>query len=112
MLDLTSLFTQFEDAKKKASLFVDSLSSYLNGVQSEFTIQPAFKKAEMESIIAQRSTSDAVTGGLSNIYSRLGGIARNQGGNMQVSVYLDANNKLGDFIINTVNGQVIKGGNF
>ena len=112
MLDLNSLFTQFEDAKKKASLFADSLASSLTGIQSEFTIQPAFKKAEMESIIAQRSTSDAVTGGLSNIYSRLGGIARNQGGNMQVSVYLDANNKLGDFIINTVNGQVIKGGNF
>jgi hypothetical protein len=98
-------------AQNQTDIFAKQMSDKLSSIQSDLVIQPSFKASEMTASVASQSTSNSIATGLANLSNKIG-FMNNGNKNMNVSVYLDANNKLGDFIIDTVNGQVIKGGNF
>ncbi len=88
----------------------DKISSSLQGLQSDVFVQPNFRRSELDAITAQGSTNAVLEQKLTNMASRMN--MNNSNRQMTVSVYLDASNKLGDFIIDTVNGQVVRGGAF
>jgi hypothetical protein len=87
------------------------MSDYFDfsGVPRSIAISPEVQKAQMQSLLAQNQSTAGLGSALSLLNHQLN---TGKGNNMRVSVYLDANNKLGDFIIDTVNGSVIKSGNF
>lgn len=88
----------------------DRVKTSLQGLQSDVFVQPNFRRSELDAITAQGSTNAVLEQKLTNMASRMN--MNNSSRQMTVSVYLDASNKLGDFIIDTVNGQVVRGGAF
>jgi hypothetical protein len=94
-----------------SSMNVNDMSDYFDfsGVPRSIAISPEVQKAQMQSLLAQNQSTAGLGSALSLLNHQLN---TGKGNNMRVSVYLDANNKLGDFIIDTVNGSVIKSGNF
>jgi flagellar biosynthesis chaperone FliJ len=92
------------------SAIVDEITGKIGQFQSEVMLNPVYKQSELQAIQSQKSSTDGILSGMANISQKLS--LGSSGKTVQVSVYLDANNKLGDFIIDTVNGKVIKGGSF
>lgn len=104
---------KYSDALSKVSEQISSLTN--SQLQSEnFNInllsQPKFKQNELSAILAQNSSNDMVERKLSSLTSSLK--SPTQSRPMNVSVYLDSSRKLANFVIDTINGRVIKGGNF
>lgn len=94
-----------------SSMNVNDMSDYFDfsGVPRSIAISPEVQKAQMQSLLAQNQSTAGLGSALSLLNHQLNS---GKGNNMRVAVYLDANNKLGEFIIDTVNGSVIKSGNF
>lgn len=109
MIDVQGIDDVMSVARDKISSSLSGLTSTV-GVQSDMVVQPKFKQTELDALTAQDASNSILEQKLTNMASRLG---MNQGSKMMnVSVYLDASNKLADFVINTQNGQVVKGGAF
>lgn len=109
MIDVQGIDDVMSVARDKISSSLTGLTSTV-GVQSDMVVQPKFKQTELDALTAQDASNSILEQKLTNMASRLG---MNQGSKMMnVSVYLDASNKLADFVINTQNGQVVKGGAF
>lgn len=103
MLNLDGIDEVMSTARNK-------VKTSLQGLQSDVFVQPNFRRFELDAITAQGSTNAVLEQKLTNMASRMN--MNNSNRQMTVSVYLDASNKLGDFIIDTVNGQVVRGGAF
>lgn len=117
MIDISKFSDLFKSVGSETDSFVSNISNKLSsikmsGIDSGLEFTPKMYQMDISRVLEQSQSNDKVISGLGNIYSKLGGISRQTGKNLQVNVYLDANNKLGDFVIDTINGQVLKGGNF
>ena len=109
MIDVDSVDDVMSVARDKISSSLSGVSSNI-GLKSDMVVQPRFKQTELDALTSQDASNNILEQKLTNLASRLG---MSKGSKMMnVSVYLDASNKLADFIINTQNGQIVKGGAF
>lgn len=117
MIDVSKFQGVFEEVYEKYDMFTDELSDRISktklaSLQSDILLSPSFKKQSIDTALEQSQSNERVISSLGNIYSKIGKVDKGSGRPVYVSVYLDSNNKLEDFIIDTVNGRVVKGGNF
>ena len=107
-----SLMKQTDMAFDYVASKFDALRDMVN-LQSNFVVNPSVGRANLEAAYASASDVSGVVRSVGNIYSRLAtgnlGVSNKP---VQVNVYLDQNNKLSSYIIDTVNGNVTKTGNF
>lgn len=107
-----SLMRQTDMAFDYVASKFDNLRDMIN-LQSSFVVNPSVSRANIEAAYASASDVSGVVRSVGNIYSKLA--TSNLGSSnkpVQVNVYLDKNNKLSSYIINTVNGNITKTGNF
>lgn len=107
-----SLMRQTDMAFDYVASKFDNLRDMIN-LQSSLVVNPSVSRANLEAAYASASDVSGVVRSVGNIYSKLA--TSNLGYSnkpVQVNVYLDKNNKLSSYIINTVNGNVTKTGNF
>lgn len=107
-----SLMMQTDTAYDYVASKFDNLRDMIN-LQSSLVVNPSVSRANLEAAYASASDVSGVVKSVGNIYSKLA--TSNLGSSnkpVQVNVYLDKNNKLSSYIINTVNGNVTKTGNF
>lgn len=107
-----SLMRQTDIAFDYVASKFDNLRDMIN-LQSSLVVNPSVSRANLEAAYASASDVSGVVRSVGNIYSKLA--TSNLGSSnkpIQVNVYLDKNNKLSSYIINTVNGNVTKTGNF
>lgn len=107
-----SLMRQTDMAFDYVSSKFDNLRDMIN-LQSSLVVNPSVSRANLEAAYANASDVSGVVRSVGNIYSKLA--TSNLGSSnkpVQVNIYLDKNNKLSSYIINTVNGNVTKTGNF
>lgn len=107
-----SLMMQTDMAFDYVASKFDNLRDMIN-LQSSLVVNPSVNRANLEAAYASASDVSGVVKSVGNIYSKLA--TSNLGSSnkpVQVNVYLDKNNKLSSYIINTVNGNVTKTGNF
>lgn len=107
-----SLMRQTDMAFDYVASKFDNLRDMIN-LQSSLVVNPSVSRANLEAAYASASDVSGVVRSVGNIYSKLttSGLGSNNKP-VQVNVYLDKNNKLSSYIINTVNGNVTKTGNF
>lgn len=90
----------------------DNLREMIN-LQSSLVVNPSVGRANLEAAYASASDVSGVVRSVGNIYSKLA--TSNLGYSnkpIQVNVYLDKNNKLSSYIIDTISGNATKTGNF
>lgn len=107
-----SLMRQTDMAFDYVASKFDNLREMIN-LQSSLVVNPSVGRAYLEAAYASASDVSGVVRSVGNIYSKLA--TSNLGSSnkpIQVNVYLDKNNKLSSYIINTVNGNATKTGNF
>lgn len=107
-----SLMRQTDMAFDYVSSKFDNLRDMIN-LQSSLVVNPSVSRANLEAAYVSASDVSGVVRSVGNIYSKLA--TSNLGSSnkpVQVNIYLDKNNKLSSYIINTVNGNVTKTGNF
>ena len=107
-----SLMRQTDMAFDYVASKFDNLREMIN-LQSSLVVNPSVGRASLEAAYASASDVSGVVRSVGNIYSKLA--TSNLGSSnkpIQVNVYLDKNNKLSSYIINTVNGNATKTGNF
>lgn len=107
-----SLMRQTDMAFDYVASKFDNLRDMIN-LQSSLVVNPSVSRANLEASYASASDVSGVVKSVGNIYSKLA--TSNLGSSnkpVQINVYLDKNNKLSSYIINTVNGNVTKTGNF
>jgi hypothetical protein len=107
-----SLMRQTDMAFDYVASKFDNLREMIN-LQSSLVVNPSVGRANLEAAYASASDVSGVVRSVGNIYSKLA--TSNLGSSnkpVQVNVYLDKNNKLSSYIINTVNGNATKTGNF
>lgn len=107
-----SLMRQTDMAFDYVASKFDNLRDMIN-LQSSLVVNPSVSRANLEAAYASASDVSGVVRSVGNIYSKLA--TSNLGSSnkpVQVNVYLDKNNKLSSYIINTVNGNITKTGNF
>lgn len=107
-----SLMRQTDMAFDYVASKFDNLREMIN-LQSSLVVNPSVGRANLEAAYASASDVSGVVRSVGNIYSKLA--TSNLGSSnkpIQVNVYLDKNNKLSSYIINTVNGNATKTGNF
>lgn len=107
-----SLMRQTDMAFDYVASKFDNLREMIN-LQSSLVVNPSVDRANLEAAYAIASDVSGVVHSVGNIYSKLA--TSNLGSSnkpIQVNVYLDKNNKLSSYIINTVNGNATKTGNF
>ena len=107
-----SLMIQTDTAYDYVANKFDNLRDMIN-LQSSLVVNPSVSRANLEASYASASDVSGVVRSVGNIYSKLA--TSNLGSSnkpVQVNVYLDKNNKLSSYIINTVNGNITKTGNF
>ena len=107
-----SLMIQTDTAYDYVANKFDNLRDMIN-LQSSLVVNPSVSRANLEAAYASASDVSGVVKSVGNIYSKLA--TSNLGSSnkpIQVNVYLDKNNKLSSYIINTVNGNITKTGNF
>ena len=107
-----SLMKQTDMAFDYVASKFDNLRNMIN-LQSSLVVNPSVSRANIEASYASASDVSGVVRSVGNIYSKLA--TSNLGSSnkpVQVNIYLDKNNKLSSYIINTVNGNITKTGNF
>lgn len=107
-----SLMRQTDMAFDYVASKFDNLREMIN-LQSSLVVNPSVGRANLEAAYASASDVSGVVRSVGNIYSKLA--TSNLGSSnkpVQVNVYLDKNNKLSSYIINTINGNATKTGNF
>lgn len=107
-----SLMKQTDMAFDYVASKFDNLREMIN-LQSSLVVNPSVSRANLEAAYASASDVSGVVRSVGNIYSKLAtGNIGSSNKPIQVNVYLDKNNKLSSYIINTVNGNATKTGNF
>lgn len=107
-----SLMRQTDMAFDYVASKFDNLREMIN-LQSSLVVNPSVSRANLEAAYASASDVSGVVRSVGNIYSKLAtGSIGSSNKPIQVNVYLDKNNKLSSYIINTVNGNATKTGNF
>lgn len=107
-----SLMRQTDMAFDYVASKFDNLRDMIN-LQSSLVVNPSVNRANLEAAYASASDVSGVVRSVGNIYSKLATSGLGSSNKpVQVNVYLDKNNKLSSYIINTVNGNVTKTGNF
>nr|DAD86040.1 MAG TPA: minor tail protein [Siphoviridae sp. ctoSr5] len=107
-----SLMRQTDMAFDYVASKFDNLREMIN-LQSSLVVNPSVGRANLEAAYASASDVSGVVRSVGNIYSKLAtGNIGSSNKPIQVNVYLDKNNKLSSYIINTVNGNATKTGNF
>lgn len=107
-----SLMRQTDMAFDYVASKFDNLREMIN-LQSSLVVNPSVSRANLEAAYASASDVSGVVRSVGNIYSKLAtGNIGSSNKPIQVNVYLDKNNKLSSYIINTVNGNATKTGNF
>ena len=107
-----SLMRQTDMAFDYVASKFDNLREMIN-LQSSLVVNPSVGRANLEAAYASASDVSGVVRSVGNIYSKLA--TSNLGSSnkpIQVNVYLDKNNKLSSYIIDTVSGNATKTGNF
>lgn len=107
-----SLMRQTDMAFDYVASKFDNLREMIN-LQSSLVVNPSVGRANLEAAYASASDISGVVRSVGNIYSKLA--TSNLGSSnkpIQVNVYLDKNNKLSSYIIDTVSGNATKTGNF
>lgn len=107
-----SLMRQTDMAFDYVASKFDNLREMIN-LQSSLVVNPSVGRANLEAAYASASDVSGVVRSVGNIYSKLA--TSNLGSNnkpIQVNVYLDKNNKLSSYIIDTISGNATKTGNF
>lgn len=107
-----SLMRQTDMAFDYVASKFDNLRDMIN-LQSSLVVNPSVNRANLEAAYASASDVSGVVRSVGNIYSKLATSGLGSSNKpVQVNVYLDKNNKLSSYIINTVNGNITKTGNF
>lgn len=107
-----SLMRQTDMAFDYVASKFDNLREMIN-LQSSFVVNPSVGRANLEAAYASASDVSGVVRSVGNIYSKLAtGNIGSSNKPIQVNVYLDKNNKLSSYIIDTVSGNATKTGNF
>lgn len=110
----------YADAYNQTDAFVDDVTSRLQDIttpeldpmkyQANITRNPS----QIASMIAQsysENNAAKASGMMSGIYNRIvAGVGQTGGRNVIVDVYLDKNNKLGQYVIDTMKGNVVMTG--
>ena len=107
-----SLMRQTDMAFDYVASKFDNLREMIN-LQSSLVVNPSVGRANLEAAYASASDVSGVVRSVGNIYSKLA--TSNLGSSnkpIHVNVYLDKNNKLSSYIIDTVSGNATKTGNF
>lgn len=107
-----SLMRQTDMAFDYVASKFDNLREMIN-LQSSLVVNPSVSRANLEAAYASASDVSGVVRSVGNIYSKLA--TSNLGSSnkpIQVNVYLDKNNKLSSYIIDTISGNATKTGNF
>lgn len=107
-----SLMRQTDMAFDYVASKFDNLREMIN-LQSSLVVNPSVGRANLEAAYASASDVSGVVRSVGNIYSKLA--TSNLGSSnkpIQVNVYLDKNNKLSSYIIDTISGNATKTGNF
>lgn len=107
-----SLMRQTDMAFDYVASKFDNLREMVN-LQSSLVVNPSVGRANLEAAYASASDVSGVVRSVGNIYSKLA--TSNLGSSnkpIQVNVYLDKNNKLSSYIIDTISGNATKTGNF
>ena len=109
----------FEKVYSEADILLDTLKSKFSNVSdllnisSEMVVTPKIKQSELNALLSQQSTNVGVVNSLGNLYSKLNSLSSGDSNkNIHIDVYLDRNNKLESFIIDTVRGNRIRTGGF
>ena len=109
----------FENVYSEADILLDTLRSKFSNVSdllninSEMVVTPKVKQSELNALLSQQSTNVGVVNSLGGLYSKLSSLnSSDSNKNIHIDVYLDKNNKLESFIIDTVNGNKIRTGGF
>ena len=107
-----SLMRQTDMAFDYVASKFDNIREMIN-LQSSLVVNPSVGRANLEAAYASASDVSGVVKSVGNIYSKLA--TSNLGSSnkpIQVNVYLDKNNKLSSYIIDTISGNATKTGNF
>lgn len=109
----------FEKVYSEADVLLDTLKSKFSNVSdllnisSDMVVTPKIKQSELNALLSQQSSNVGVVNSLGNLYSKLNSLSSSDSSkNIHVDVYLDKNNKLESFILDTVNGNKIRTGGF
>lgn len=109
----------FEKVYSEADILLDTLKSKFSNVSdllninSDMVVTPKIKQSELNALLSQQSSNVGVVNSLGNLYSKLNSLSSSDSSkNIHVDVYLDKNNKLESFILDTVNGDKIRTGGF
>lgn len=109
----------FEKVYSEADVLLDTLKSKFSNVSdllnisSDMVVTPKIKQSELNALLSQQSSNVGVVNSLGNLYSKLNSLSSSDSSkNIHVDVYLDKNNKLESFILDTVNGDKIRTGGF
>ena len=109
----------FESVYSEADILLDTLRSKFSNVSdllninSEMVVTPKVKQSELNALLSQQSTNVGVVNSLGGLYSKLSSLSSSDSNkNIHINVYLDKNNKLESFILDTVNGNKIRTGGF
>ena len=120
-LDDTKFSDFFSTVSADAKTFASGLSDTLSGIgfSGINTGDMLGKVSDLTGLnlnasvaSSQESSNSAVSSLLSNISSASNSRGGNSNGKVYATIYLDANNELGKFIIDTVNGNVVTTGGF
>lgn len=109
----------FEKVYSEADILLDTLKSKFSNVSdllnisSDMVVTPKIKQSELNALLSQQSSNVGVVNSLGNLYSKLNSLSSSDSSkNIHVDVYLDKNNKLESFILDTVNDNKIRTGGF
>lgn len=109
----------FEKVYSEADVLLDTLKSKFSNVSdllninSDMVVTPKIKQSELNALLSQQSSNVGVVNSLGGLYSKLNSLSSSDSSkNIHVDVYLDKNNKLESFILDTVNGNKIRTGGF
>lgn len=109
----------FEKVYSEADVLLDTLKSKFSNVSdllnisSEMVVTPRVKQSELNALLSQQSSNVGVLNSLGAVYSKLNSLSSSDSNkNIHIDVYLDKNNKLESFILDTVNGDKIRTGGF
>ncbi len=119
MIDSIKFTDFYTTAYNETDIFVDDVTNRLKDIetpildplkyQSNIINNPASTARTIAQGYADISTQKT-DGVLAGIYNRIIGAGQQAGRNVTIDVYLDKNNKLGQYVIDTVRGQVVMTG--
>ena len=118
MLDISKFDELLSSLGKDALLCKDNIenalsSMNLSDLQYKFAMSPSIEQSQVSELLKQSSYNSGIESRLEVLYNKLSNFGLTKDNkNVTIDVYLDKNNKLSRYIIDTVSGNVIKTGGF